>query len=178
MARQVQVHPGALADLAVQGDMAVGLLAEAVHHRQAQADALADRLGAEERLEGMLQRALRHALAVIDNSQAYIVAGAQGTAGELPGADVLVTCLDAQLAAAGHGFAGIEQHVVEGFLQLLVIGFDRPQALGDLQVQVHGRAQASLQALGLEQVVQVDLLAVQRLPGRESQQAVGQAGGA
>lgn len=96
--------------------MSVGLLAEAVNHRQAKADALADRLGAEERLEGMLQRALRHALAVIDDSQAYIVAGAQGTASELPGADVLVTCLDAQLAAIGHGFAGIEQQVIEGLL--------------------------------------------------------------
>ncbi|MNR33184.1 hypothetical protein D3C85_1508380 [compost metagenome] len=91
---------------------------------------------------------------------------------------MLVTRLDAQLAATGHGFAGIEQHVVEGFLQLLVIGFDRPQAFVDLHLQGHGRGQAGLQALCMKQDVQVDLLAVQRLSGREGQQAVGQAGGA
>lgn len=126
----------------------------------------------------MLQRALRHALAVIDDAQVHIVTGAQGATGKLPGADVLVSGLDAQLAAIGHGFAGIEQHVVEGFLQLLGIGFDRPQALGDVHLQGHGRAQAGLQALCLKQAVQIDLLAVQRLPGREGQQAVGQVGGA
>lgn len=85
---------------------------------------------------------------------------------------------DAQLTAIGHGFAGIDQQVVEGLLQLLVIGFDRPQVLGDLHLQGHGRGHASLQAFCLEQVVQVDLLGVQRLPRREGQQAVGQARGA
>lgn len=75
--------------------MPMGLLAEAVHHRQPQANALAGRLGAEEGFEGVLQRALRHALAAVGDSQAHIVASAQSAVRSLLGGDVMIVRLDA-----------------------------------------------------------------------------------
>jgi hypothetical protein len=47
-----------------------------------------------------------------------------------------------------------------------------------VDVQGYGRVQASLQAFHVEQAVQVHTLAVQRLAGREGQQAVSHAGSA
>ena len=51
MARQVELDRRALAELAVDLGMALGLAGEAVDHREAQPRALADRLGGEEGLE-------------------------------------------------------------------------------------------------------------------------------
>src|ERR1051326_5614817 len=50
-ARQVKPERRAKAPLAVDVDVAAGLLDEAEHHREAEPAALADRLGGEERLE-------------------------------------------------------------------------------------------------------------------------------
>ena len=59
MARQVDLHRRAFADLAVDPHMAGRLPHEAVDLAQAEPGALADLLGGEERLEGALQRRLR-----------------------------------------------------------------------------------------------------------------------
>src|SRR6188768_4090913 len=50
-ARQEDLEGGAAARRAVDGDVAAALLDDAVHHRQAEAGALAALLGGEERLE-------------------------------------------------------------------------------------------------------------------------------
>ena len=54
-ARQPDLDPRALADLAVDVDRAARLAGEAVDHRQAEAGALADVLGGEEGLGHLLQ---------------------------------------------------------------------------------------------------------------------------
>ncbi|MNE60709.1 hypothetical protein D3C80_1558760 [compost metagenome] len=84
-----------MADLALQGHMPMGLLAEAIHHGQPQAYALANGFGAEKRFEGVLQRALRHTLAVIDDAQAQVFTTVQGAPRELLVLDPLVARLDA-----------------------------------------------------------------------------------
>ncbi|MNC58888.1 hypothetical protein D3C75_1086530 [compost metagenome] len=135
MARQVKVHAGTLAYLAMQYHMPLGLFAEAVDHRKAQADTLAHRLGAEERLEGMFERALRHALAFVSDAQARIVAHRQAAIGELRRCYLSIAGFDTHLATVGHGFAGIEQQVVHGFLQLCVVAGHWPGVFRYLQLQ-------------------------------------------
>src|SRR4051812_15830203 len=58
--RQVKLHRGAPARLAVDLDVAARLLDEAVDLREAEPGALADPLGREERLERAVDDALRH----------------------------------------------------------------------------------------------------------------------
>ena len=62
------------AGLAVDRDVAVRLLDEAVHHAQAKPGALADLLGGEERLEGARQHLRRHAVAVSVTAISDVVA--------------------------------------------------------------------------------------------------------
>ena len=59
-ARQVDDDGGALAERALDVDMAPRLGDEAVHHAQPQARALADLLGGEERVEDARQRLGRY----------------------------------------------------------------------------------------------------------------------
>jgi len=60
-ARQVDLDARAVAELAVYLHVAVRLLDEAIDHGEAEAAALADRLGGEEGFEDVLDHVLRHA---------------------------------------------------------------------------------------------------------------------
>ncbi len=59
--RQPDLGGRAFAHAALQGEAAAGLLGQAVHHREAEAGALADALGGEERLRRARQRLRVHA---------------------------------------------------------------------------------------------------------------------
>src|SRR5258708_4829256 len=60
--RQIDLHRRAMTDCAVDPDVAVRLLDEAVDHAETEPGTLADILGREERLEDAIQHVLRHAL--------------------------------------------------------------------------------------------------------------------
>src|SRR5438105_3710155 len=68
-ARQIHAERGAVADAAVDLDETAALLDDAVNCRQSQARALAQRLGAEERLKDARLRRLVHAGAGIGDRQ-------------------------------------------------------------------------------------------------------------
>ena len=75
-ARQVDRHSGAFADLAFDPDFAAGLVGEAEDLAEAEAGALADRLGGEEGLERALEHVGRHAAAGVGDADLDIIAGA------------------------------------------------------------------------------------------------------
>ena len=67
--RQIQLHAGALPQHAVDPHVATGLADEAVNLRQAQAGALADILGGEERIERLASTSAGHADAGIGDAR-------------------------------------------------------------------------------------------------------------
>ena len=73
MARQENAEDRALADLGIAEDEAAGLLDDAVDHRQAEAGALADFLGGEERLEDLLHHVGRDAGAGVLDLDQHVV---------------------------------------------------------------------------------------------------------
>ncbi len=58
--RKVDAHRRALADFRIDPDLPAGLPDEAVDHRKAQACSLSERLGCEERIEGLGNDIRRH----------------------------------------------------------------------------------------------------------------------
>src|SRR5207253_933191 len=109
-----QVHPdrGAVTFLAVELDVTGRLLDEAVDHAQAEAGALARSLRREERVEYLVENTSRNAGAGITHRNHGVAAGP----------DVLIHAgvvfvendgagLDDELAAIGHGVAGVEREI-------------------------------------------------------------------
>ena len=91
-ARQIDRHGRALADLALDADFAVRLVGEAEDLAEAEAGALADRLGGEEGLERALAHFGGHAAAGVGDRDADIFAGADvadfiGREGHIGGGD-------------------------------------------------------------------------------------------
>ena len=75
-ARQIDRDGRALADLAFDPDLAARLVGEAEDLAEAEAGALADRLGGEEGLERALEHLGRHAAAGVGDADLHIFAGA------------------------------------------------------------------------------------------------------
>ena len=73
VARQQDAERRALAGLAVAEHVAAGLLDDAVDHRQAEAGALADLLGGEERLEDLVLDLGRNAVAGVLDLDQHVV---------------------------------------------------------------------------------------------------------
>ena len=67
---------GAAADLAFDPDLAARLVGEAEDLAEAEAGALADRLGGEERLERAVEHLRRHPAAGVGDADLHIFAGA------------------------------------------------------------------------------------------------------
>ena len=126
---------GAVAELALDGDGAARLLGEAAHHGEAEAGALADALGGEERLGGVREGLRVHARAGVGDGEADIAAGRQ--VGRR-----LVTVLrvggDGQPAAIGHGVPGIDREIEDGELEL--VGVDQHRAQAELDPAFRSRS--------------------------------------
>ncbi len=153
------------------------MLCKAVHHAQAEAGAFADLLGGEERLEGAGGHFRSHAAAGVRHGNHDIVAG--------PGVAVLlriglvercIADLDRQLAAVGHGVAGVECQIEQRRRQLPGIDAGQPQLLVEQEFALDMFAQGSPQQLfhAENPSADVDVLRHQRLLARECQQAPGQ----
>ena len=114
--------------------MAVALLDDAVHHRKAQAGSLAEALGGEEGFEDLRLDVGRHPHAVVADGEHDI----------LPAADLHVLArivlvqfvigrFDQQLAAVGHGVAGVDHEVHDHLFDLAGIGHDAAEVRGQLR---------------------------------------------
>ena len=128
MARQVDAEGRALADLAVGEDVAARLLDDAVDGGQAEAGALADILGGEERLEDLGHDLGRHAGAGVLDLDQHVLAGRHAVAGELQALALGdVARADGERAAVGHGVAGVDGEVDDHLLELRLVGLDVPE---------------------------------------------------
>ena len=116
-----------MALLAVDHDVAGGLLDEAVHHAEAEAGALAGPLRGEERVEHLVEHVSRNAGPGIAHGDHGVAAGPDVAVH--PGI-VLVehdrAGFDDQLAAVRHGVAGVEGEIEDRGGQL--IGIDDRRA--------------------------------------------------
>ncbi len=109
---QVDAYRGTVAGLAVDFDMAFGLLDETIHHAEPEPGALPLRLGAEKRLEHLLDHLRGHAAAGIRHRHHDVlpwrhIAVAQAVFLIQQG----VAGLDGELAMALHGIARIDGEV-------------------------------------------------------------------
>ena len=170
---KIQGKGRALARNAVAEDVAACLLDDAVGRGKPQAGPFALLLGGEERVEDLVQRLGRDAAALVRDRDAHVFA--LGNAGPFqrqsgPQADILGA--DRDLAAAGHGVAGVHDEVHQHLLELPGVGADRPQR----GVVRHGdhdplsdETVEKMAEVG-QRVPQVDELRRQRLLAREGEQ--------
>ena len=118
--------------LAVDLDVPARLLDEAVDHAEAEAGALADLLGREERLEGAVDDLGRHAGRPIGDEQGNVVAGCYL---DIVPCVLLVETdvgrLDQEAPASRHGIAGVDGKVEDCVLEARSVGQCRPQARGE-----------------------------------------------
>ena len=160
-------------------DEAAGLLDDAVDHRQAEAGALADLLGGEERLEDLLQHVRRDAGAGVLDLDQHVVGRRQFAIGEglaLLGRDVAGA--HRQVAAGRHRVARVDRQIDDHLLELADIDLDRPQvaAVIDLELDVVADQAGKQHAQIGQHVGQVQHLRPQRLLAREGQQLAHQRG--
>ena len=147
VARQVELERRALAHLAVDLGVALGLAGEAVDHRQPQPRALPQGLGGEERLEGLGHGVGAHSRAGVGDADADVLAGAHlALPGGVGAVEVGVAGLDGQLAAVGHGVAGVDGEVEDGVLQLVRIAACQPQAARQHELQLDPLAEGFAEA--------------------------------
>ena len=176
MARQVEAHRRALADLRVDPHLPARLAHEAVDHRQAEARALADRLRREERVERLGDDIRAHAGAGIGHAEREVLAGIEVA---LLGATVVepfVGGLDGDAPAIRHRVAGVDAEVEQRILELARIDQHRPQPARGHHFEGDRRADGAAEQIlhAHHQPVHVGGLRVQGLAPREGEQAVGQ----
>jgi hypothetical protein len=85
MPGQEDVERGAAIGLGLHIDEAAGLFDDAIDRRQAEAGALADFLGREERLEDLVDDVGRNAGAGVGNVDSHIIRRRHALKGEVPG---------------------------------------------------------------------------------------------
>jgi hypothetical protein len=108
--------------------VAARLLDEAVHHAEAQTAALPHVLRGEEGLEGVGRDLGRHAVAAVANRQPHVLPGLElGLRRGVVLADLDVRGLDHELAAPGHGVAGVDREIQNGVLQLPRVDATQPE---------------------------------------------------
>jgi hypothetical protein len=97
-----------------------------------------------------------------------------------PAGNQHVRRLDRELAAFRHGVARVDREVEDGGLDLVGIGFGLPQARALHSLHGNTLSERPLQQFREteHQPAGVNRLRLERLPARESQQALGQRGGA
>ena len=173
--RQEQRHDGAAPRRAGDGRRAAGLMGEAVDLAQAQAGALADVLGGEERLEHPRQHVGRNARTGVGDADGDEVARKAFFARFAAQHDRLRG--DGERAARRHGVAGIDGEIEQRELELARIDLHgaRPPRHADLDLDIAAQ-RAAEHVLDLGQPFgEIDDARLQRLPPRECQQLPRQA---
>ncbi len=129
----------------------------------------------------MLKYVLRHAGAGIADGNLDIVAG-RDFVGEViePIRCAKVLTTDIELAAIGHGVAGIDRQVQHGVFQLPGIGGDRPQSVGQMGGDLDRLAKRAFEESkqAWKEFVQINRLRLQRLLPGEGEQPLRQLGAA
>jgi hypothetical protein len=177
---RVDLEGGAVTGLAVDHDPAAGLLDDAEHGRQAEAGALTDRLGGEERLEDPGPGRRLHADAGVADRQHHVPAGAGAELGGGVGlVELDVGGLDGQPAAVGHGVAGVDHQVHQHLLELAGIGVDPAEVgRGPHRTQLDVLAQQALEhrpQVG-DDLIEVEHPRLQELAAAEREELAGQPG--
>ncbi|MEJ0070988.1 MAG: hypothetical protein WDO24_22180 [Pseudomonadota bacterium] len=181
IAWEIESEGRAHAKLAVDADMAAGLLDESEHHAETQPGALADRLGGEERLEDLGQRLGRDTDSRVADLQHRVVAGFDlGVGCRIVGIEVLILGRDAQAAALPHRVAGVGREIDQRRFELAGIHDDRPDAGSKAQRDLDLLTQRPAQQRGgvPNQVVEIDIDRSERLAAGKGEQAARQIGAA
>ncbi len=105
-------------DFRIDAHLSAGLPHEAIDHRQAEAGALADRLGGEKWIEGARDHVGRHAGAVVGDAERQILAGRQVAVLGCAFVEPFVGGLDRDTAAFRHGVARIDAQIEQCVLEL------------------------------------------------------------
>ena len=181
VAGQVEVDGRAFAHHRMDAGVAARLAGETIDHRQTQAGALSDRLGGEERVEGLGQGLGRHAGAVVRDAHHHVLAGSDiGVHGRVTRVELTRRRLHADHAAARHRVARVDGQVEQGVLDLVAVGLDGRQSGLQQQFELDVLADAAPEHvlhLG-DQAVDLERLQVQGLLARERQQPLDERCGA
>ncbi|CAN5420767.1 hypothetical protein BH09PSE6_BH09PSE6_14380 [soil metagenome] len=161
--------------------MSARLLDEAVELRQAEAGALADRLGREERFERLGQHVGRHAGAAVGDRQQHVLPRHHvAFARRVVLVEFGVGRLDDDAPALGHRIARVDADVEQRTLELVDVAARGPRA-----ARQHGRHGDVFTDGAPDQLfhrrhhrVEHHRLGIERLTPRERQQALGQSRGA
>ena len=180
---QVDPEGASLARLAVDPDVAVALLHDAVGRREAESGAVADRLGGEERLEDLGLGRRIHAAAGVAHRHEHVRSRTHHSSG-MPVAVVAAQHhrrgLDREAAALRHGVTRVEREVDDHLLELRAVGL-HPAELGgeaqhELAVLAHQPAEHRLHVH--EHRVELEHLRLEELPAGVGEQLPADVGGA
>ena len=180
-ARQEDLERRAAAVLAVDPDVAAVLLDDAVAGGEAEAGALARRLGREERLEQVARHLLGHAHAGVADREHHVLARQHALVlARVVLVELDVLGLDRQHAAVRHGVARVDHQVHQHLLELRRIEPHAAEAARRDDAQLDVLADdAAQQVLHLhDEPVQVDDPRLGDLPAREGEELPRQRGAA
>ena len=171
-ARQENAERRAGARLALAEDIAARLLDDAVDHRQAEAGALADLLGGEERLENLRAHVGRDAVSVVLDFDQHIIGRSDRhllQAAAFGGGKVARAQRDP--AALAHRVARVDDEVDDHLLELVEVGLHQPEIAAVHDIELDRLAnQPAQQHLQLRQdVVELQRLRAKRLAARKRQ---------
>jgi hypothetical protein len=151
----------------------------AVHHAEAQAAALADLLGGEERVERARDHLGRHPAAGVVDGKHHILAELELRIdfGE-PGFQHEIIRLDGDPAASRHGVAGVDAQVEHRILELRLIDPHRPQLVrhDDVDADLLAERGAQQRKHLFDRNRQIEGAKLQRLDARKRQQPLHQIG--
>ena len=159
-----------MADVAVDVEVAPGLLDKPVHHAETEAAAFAGLLRREERLQNPLQDLGRHPGSGVGDSKQHIIAS--GHLRVLFGVLLVkdgVAGIQGQHTTVRHRIPRVHRQIEQGSLDLAAIGTRLPQLRREVNIDVNAGAECPPQevAHALDHLVQVKGLWVKRLaPGK------------
>ena len=166
------------ADLGIDPHLAAGLPGEAVDHRQAEAGALADRLGREERIERLRDHIRRHAGAGVGDAERDILARRQvALAARRASSSHVLAVSMVRRPPSGMASRALMHRLSSAFSSWLGSTSVGPQAAARRRPRrsIVGPDRAADQVLHAgDQPVDVGRLGIERLAAREGQQPVGQ----
>jgi hypothetical protein len=176
-ARQTHFDRAALTGLAVDLDVAAGLLDEAVDLAEPKPGALPGLFGGEERLEGALADRLGHSRAGVGDGDLHVLPRTHvGILAAIGVVEIGVAGFDGQFAAVRHRIAGIDGEIEDCGFELRRIGFDRPDpaSADDFERHIFAERAAEKIRQPVEQPIDVDRGRIERLLPGERQQPLGQ----
>ena len=175
--RQVEREGGAAAGRALDRDVAAGLLGEAEDLGQAEARALPDLLGGEERLEHPCQDVRRDAGAGVGEGDRRERAGGAGMATDRRQRRAAMQA-QGQRAGAVHGVPGVHRHVDQRGLELAEVDPDEAGLVRQLGHDRDAGARDRVEQVGHAAQPRADVedLGLQRLPPREGEELAGELG--